>query len=229
MIVEWLLLLAAAMGLTLQSRQPNGNSLFNWFVPSFDPTLTPDYTQQPLLTYDPSADTSWYQNISIPFFTTAGTADMDISPAGLTMIRNEEGLRINPYKDNAGYWTIGYGHKIVPEDPYYPYGAIKSIDARQAETQFESDVQNLAANYVRQYVSVPLTQAQFDALTSLVYNIGGGNFVTSTLLQKLQLQNYNGAAGQFGRWVYAGGKKDPVLIGRRNREMQVFLGQVATA
>jgi lysozyme len=227
--MEWLLLLAAAMGLTLQNRQPNSGGVFNWFVPSYDPTLTPDYTQQPLQTYDPASDTSWFQNISIPFFTTAGTADMDISPAGLSLIRGEEGLRLTPYKDTAGYWTIGYGHKIVQGDPYHPYGAIKSISADQAETQFQSDVQNLAANYVRQYVTVPLTQSQFDALTSLVFNIGGSNFGTSTLLQKLQLQDYNGAAGQFGRWIYAGGKKDPVLINRRNREMQIFLGQVATA
>lgn len=228
--MEWLLLLAAAMGLTLQQRQQNsaGSDLFNWFVPQ-DPTLTPDYSvQQPVQSYDPSADTSWYQNISIPFFS-MGTADMDISPAGLTMIRNEEGLRLNPYKDSAQNWTIGYGHKIVPGDPYYPQGPLKAISEQQANTQFDQDVQALGANIVRQYVSVPLTQAQFDALTSLVYNIGAGNFATSTLLQKLQLQDYNGAAGQFGRWIYSGGKKDPVLIARRNREMQVFLGQVATS
>lgn len=207
----FLLMLAAALGVTIIGRQ---NGLFSFAV------------QKPQADTNPLTDTSWLENLQ--FWTdTTGPQNMDVSQAGKTFIQNEEGLRLTPYKDSAGYWTIGYGHKIVPGDQYFPYGPINSIDGDQASNQFNTDVQQLAANYVRQYVKVPLTQQQFDALTSFIFNLGPTNFATSTLLVKLNTGDYNGAAAQFPRWIYSGGKRDNILVGRRTREMALFNGQVA--
>ncbi len=147
---------------------------------------------------------------------------MDVSSNGLAFIRQQEGLRLNPYKDSAGNWTIGYGHKIVAGDPYYPVGQVTSISAAQAEQLFEQDVENIAAQYIRGYVLVPLTQNQFDALCSLVYNIGPANFEASTLLRDLNSSDYAGAANEFNKWIYSGGIQDPVLIQRRAAESQMF-------
>lgn len=72
-------------------------------------------------------------------------------------------------------------------------------------------------------VKVPLTQNQYDALVSLVFNIGRGSFARSSLLKKLNAGDMTGAAQEFPRWVYAKGKKLPGLITRRNDEMELFL------
>jgi lysozyme len=71
---------------------------------------------------------------------------------------------------------------------------------------------------VNNLVKVPLTQNQFDALVSFVFNIGGGAFSKSTLLRKLNEKDYAGAADQFLVWV-----KQPELTGRRKNERAQFL------
>lgn len=73
------------------------------------------------------------------------------------------------------------------------------------------------------YVKVKLTQNQFDALVSFVYNVGVGAFRTSTLLRKLNNGDYVGAAAEFKRWKFGGGKELPGLVRRRKAEEQLFL------
>ena len=65
-----------------------------------------------------------------------------------------------------------------------------------------------------------LNQNQFDALVSLVFNIGTGAFARSTLLKRLNVGDYNGAAEAFLMWRNAGGK--PILLNRRKREKALF-------
>jgi hypothetical protein len=72
-------------------------------------------------------------------------------------------------------------------------------------------------------VKVPLTQNQFDALVSLVYNIGQTAFSNSTLLKKLNAKDYQGAADQFLRWNKGGGKVMKGLVRRREAERALFL------
>ncbi len=76
---------------------------------------------------------------------------------------------------------------------------------------------------VNRLVTVPLTQNQFDALISFVFNLGIGNFRTSTLLKKLNAGDYTGAAKEFPPWVRADGKQLPGLIKRRDAEKALFL------
>jgi lysozyme len=72
-------------------------------------------------------------------------------------------------------------------------------------------------------VRVPLTENQYSAVVSLVYNIGGTNFRTSTLLRKLNKGDYDGAANEFRRWVYAKHMVLGGLVARRERERELFL------
>ena len=138
------------------------------------------------------------------------------------LIFKEEGLRLTVYQDTGGAWTIGYGHKVLPGEGFYPYGSTRTITKEQALALREKDTR-LAASAVTDYVNVPLTVNQLTALVSLAYNIGRSAFGTSTLARLLNNRDYAGAASQFDRWVYDNGKVDPILVARRAREKKLFL------
>jgi len=139
-----------------------------------------------------------------------------------SLIEGFEGLSLVPYQDTAGNWTIGYGHLIKPTDPYYPYGPVKEITQAQADALLQADMQP-ALDAVEEYVTVPLTQNQKDALTDFVYNVGVGNFQSSTLLSLLNQGDYTGAAAEFSKWIFAGGVVAPGLEARRAAEAVLFL------
>ena len=139
---------------------------------------------------------------------------MSISPAGIAMIQAHEGLRLTAYRDAGGVWTIGYGST----------GGVRrgmTITRDQAVLRLYQDLDEAEAT-INSRVTVPLTQPQFDALTSLVFNIGGGAFRKSTLLQKLNTGDYAEAAAEFPRWVKARGRILPGLVIRRAAERQLF-------
>jgi lysozyme len=76
---------------------------------------------------------------------------------------------------------------------------------------------------VHKLIKVPITQNQFDALVSLAYNIGIGNFRNSTLLRKLNLRENNAVlTGQINRWNRANGQIMAGLTRRRKAEAQLF-------
>jgi lysozyme len=81
---------------------------------------------------------------------------------------------------------------------------------------------NYAEHAVTTLVLVPLTQNQFDALVSLVYNIGVTAFKNSTLLRLLNSHDYSGASAQFLVWDHSGGVVSLGLHRRRVAEQQVF-------
>lgn len=143
-------------------------------------------------------------------------------------IKNQEGLRLNAYLCPARVWTIGYGHTgadVVKG---------KVITKEQAEIYFKNDIA-IHENNVSKLVKVPLNQNQFDALVSFEYNIGYGQFSSSTLLKLLNQKKYNEAAEQFGRWVYSKIKQPngmyktialPGLVKRRKYERDFFVQPV---
>jgi lysozyme len=132
------------------------------------------------------------------------------------LVAGFEGLRLAVYKDEAGLDTIGYGHLIKPGE------SLKVVSITQAEALLDADLQPARAA-VSKYVTVPLNANQRAALVSLVFNIGVGAFVASTLLNVLNEYDYQGAAAQFDRWVYAGGKVSKGLQTRRAAEKALFL------
>lgn len=140
---------------------------------------------------------------------------MKVSNNGINLVKHFEGLELKAYRDSVGILTIGYGHTHAVK-------AGDVITGEQADAFLREDLQVAELN-VNTNVKVKLTQGQFDALVSFVFNLGSGNFVKSTLIRKLNAGDYAGAADEFGRWVNAGGKKLPGLVKRRAAEREVFL------
>lgn len=137
-------------------------------------------------------------------------------------IKEHEGLRLKAYLDSVGIWTIGYGDT----GPDVVKGLV--ITKENAEERLRKRLVEFEG-YVDRYVKVALTQNQFDALVSLVYNIGPANFASSTLLKKLNDGDYQGAADQFLVWNK--GRVDGKLVrieglaNRRAKERKQFLGE----
>lgn len=76
---------------------------------------------------------------------------------------------------------------------------------------------------VSNWVTVSITQNEFDALVSLIMSIGKDNFKRSTLLKQLNRGNKNIASNEFLKWIKREGKDDPDLLARRSMERQLFL------
>lgn len=142
---------------------------------------------------------------------------MRTSEKGLALIRQAEGLRLRAYKCPAGVWTIGYGTTAGVKE-----GLV--ITKERAEELLREDVKRFEDQVMR-LVKVRLTQGQFDALVSFIYNLGAGNLSNSTLLRLLNAGDYKGAAAQFDRWTKAGGKVLPGLVRRRAAERALFEGK----
>jgi lysozyme len=144
---------------------------------------------------------------------------MRTSSAGILAIHRWEACRLKAYQDVKGVWTIGWGHTSAAGTPVVKPGMV--ITQGQADAIFKKDLANFE-KYVDEWVKVPLTQNQYDALVSFVYNVGPGNFKSSTLLRKLNAKDYAGAAAEFSRWNKSGGKYVQGLANRRQAEMQMF-------
>jgi lysozyme len=132
----------------------------------------------------------------------------------VNLIAKWEGFEPEAYRDVVGVWTIGFGHtKDVKEgDKISYYDAIALLKKEVA----------YFARGVELNVKVPLTQNMFDAITSFTYNLGIGNLKRSTLLRKLNREDYEGAAREFKRWNRAGGKVYRGLTSRRLEEEELF-------
>ena len=96
------------------------------------------------------------------------------------------------------------------------------ITAQQAEKMLRDDVAKFESG-VSSLITAPTTQGQFDAMVSLAYNIGLGNFGKSTLLKKHNARCYTCAADQFRVWNRANGKVMNGLTKRRAAERQVYM------
>lgn len=142
------------------------------------------------------------------------------------LLERFEGYSSTPYQDEAGLWTIGYGHLIVKGDPYWPQGPQREISRDEAAALLERDMAD-ARRAVDAYVRVPVTENQHAALVSLAFNIGAANFGGSTLVRKLNAGDIDGAAAQFLVWnkVRRGGElvASAGLSSRRASERDLFL------
>ncbi len=141
---------------------------------------------------------------------------MELSTAGLELIKQSEGFRSRQYFDVAGFATIGYGHRIVPPESF-PSG----ITEVQATALLMKDI--LAAERsVSRMVHVALTQGQFDALVDFSFNMGAGRLASSTLLKHLNASCYASAGQQLLRWDCAGNVPNAGLRVRRQAELQLW-------
>ena len=131
-----------------------------------------------------------------------------------TLVAKYEGFSAKAYKCPAGIWTIGYGHTgdVKPGD---------TVTEEEALTLLSCDL--LTAAKEVDALGVLLRQCQYDALVSLIYNIGRGNFRDSTIRKKI-IANPNdlSIAPEFLRWVKAGGRQLIGLLRRRTEEMTLY-------
>lgn len=145
---------------------------------------------------------------------------MKTSRSGLEFIKKEEGLRLKAYKDSGGVWTIGYGHT---SDANLKVTKGLTITKEKANELLKLDVEEAEAG-IDMDLRAPLQGGNmYGSLVSLVFNIGVGAFQKSTLLKKLNKQDYQGAANEFSKWIYDNGEKNDGLVARRAREKALFL------
>jgi lysozyme len=142
---------------------------------------------------------------------------MAIAESTLSFITHEEGFRNKAYKDSKGLLTIGVGHLIKESEPHLVNATLTD---EQVKELLRSDLK-WCSEAVETSVKVPLTQKQFDALYSLCFNIGEGAFKKSTVVRRLNENDYKGAADAIEMW-----NKPAVLIPRRKREKALFLADL---
>ncbi len=144
-------------------------------------------------------------------------AALSLSAAALVGIATHEGYVGQAYQDIVGVWTIGFGttEGVKPNQTITPVQAISRAltDAQKFE------------GALKQCVTVPLHQHEYDAYVSLSYNIGSGAFCRSTLVKKLNAGDYDGSCKEILRWNRAGGKEVRGLTIRRQQEYVLCMGQ----
>jgi lysozyme len=150
---------------------------------------------------------------ALAFFVSAGQLRAESTSA---FIARHEGFASVPYPDGNGY-SIGYGHQIQPGE------RIEAVTRSDAARLLAADLAR-AESVVDRLVKVKLNANQRAALTSFVFNVGSGAFAKSTLLRKVNAGDMDGARGEFGKWVYSGGKRVPALVKRRAEEAEMFGG-----
>jgi lysozyme len=147
---------------------------------------------------------------------------MKTSQTGIDLIKSFEGLELTAYKCPAGIVTIGYGSTYYPDKSPIKMGD-KLKDKIAAEELLKATLLTFESTINGLFYNITLKQNQFDALVSLVFNIGPNAFAASTLLKKAKVNpNDKSIEIEFNRWVNGGGKKLPGLIRRRKAESKLY-------
>lgn len=141
---------------------------------------------------------------------------MQISQKGLDILKEFEGLRLEAYRCSAGVWTIGYGwtQNVKRGDVWTREKAEHML--LEGVKPYEKAVQEAVGD-------AKTSQNQYDAMVSLCYNIGPGNFKKSSVARLHREGKYAQAAAAFMMWVKGGGKIIGGLIKRRNKEKALYL------
>jgi lysozyme len=141
---------------------------------------------------------------------------MRLSDYAFLHLKEYEGLRLESYKCAGGKWTIGYGHtKGVKKG--------QKIDKETANKLLQEDVEYFEKFLAKEPYAEDITQSQWDALVSFIFNLGIGNFEGSTLRKKI-LRDIDDPTipNEFRRWVYSKSKVLPGLVKRREWEAQMY-------
>ena len=143
---------------------------------------------------------------------------MKPSPACIDLVKSFEGFREHAYLCPAGVPTIGYGSTQGVKMG-------ECITEEEADRLLIADVERICYPCIEAFVEVDLTQPQFDALCSWIFNLGCGAFKGSTFRTMLNSGNIDGAVAQMKRWDKGGGKVLPGLVKRRHAEAALFLSE----
>lgn len=147
---------------------------------------------------------------------------LDTNQAGLDLIKRWEAFRADWYQDSVNVWTIGYGITEKHTPGVSRETLPGPITQAKATRLLKRELIRAYEPAVERLIDVPLTANQFAALVSFCYNVGATNLKRSTLRRKLRRQDYQGAAREFNKWVYADGQKLRGLVQRRADERELF-------
>ena len=142
---------------------------------------------------------------------------MNTSMEGVSLIKKFEGCELEAYQCSANVWTIGYGHTKDVEKG-------DTITKEEAEQMLVDELHEYE-NYINKYVNVALSQNQFDALVSWVYNLGPANLTASTMLKVLNNGKYEEVPAQMKRWNKVNGQVKQGLVRRREAEALLYEGK----
>lgn len=148
--------------------------------------------------------------------------------AALVLLKNYEqgpngGFAPVIYRCPAGYPTIGWGHRVQPNEWFQ-----QPISPGEAENLLRQDLRAVGRR-IAVLVRAPLTQSMMDALACFAFNVGSSALQRSTLLRRINALDYAGAASEFLRWDKARnprtGKRErlPGLTRRRQAERALFV------
>ena len=145
---------------------------------------------------------------------------MKTNAAAISIIKVFESFSPVPYQCPAGVWTIGYGATRCPDGQAVTQDT-PEIDEEEAVRWMQHELCQTEYDVAR-LIKSALTDNQFGALVSFTYNLGSGNLAASTMRQKLNRGDYEGAAAEFPKWRRAGGKILRGLVRRRAAERNLF-------
>lgn len=140
-----------------------------------------------------------------------------VSAAGLGTIKYHEGTVQQVYLDPVNIATVCTGHTSTVNKA----DVGKQYTVAVCDQLLKQDV-FFAEAAVKRLVVKPVTQDQYDALVSFTFNLGPTKLKGSTLLRKHNAGDCYGAAAEFSKWVYAGGKVLPGLVKRRADERALY-------
>jgi lysozyme len=156
-----------------------------------------------------------------------------ISPKALKMIKHHEGVRNKPYRCPARLWTVGVGHVIDPSHARVPFeersyleipdGWNRKLTMEEVDAILAQDLKRFERGVLRYCPSAGTKQSWLDSLVSFSFNVGLGTLQRSTLRQKHNRGDYDGAADEFLKYSLGGGKVLKGLVNRRKDERAMYL------
>ena len=146
---------------------------------------------------------------------------MNVSDKAIKMIRHHEGVRVKPYQDAIGLWTVGVGH-LIGDGKTLPDEWNRTLTMGEVDEILRKDLARFEAG-VERLCPTGLTQSRFDALVSISFNCGLGNLQRSSIRMKHNRGEFEDAADSFLLYNKAGGKIFKGLVNRRNDERALYL------
>ena len=138
------------------------------------------------------------------------------------MCKHFEGFSSEPYICPAGYATIGYGTVFKPDGSRVTMSH-PPVTQEQAEEWLRSEIEN---NYMKGVLKASPCLAKYPfrlaAITDFAYNLGVPRYRASTLRKYVDKQDWGMAKVELSKWVFAGGRKLPGLVRRRQAEINLM-------
>ena len=149
---------------------------------------------------------------------------MNVSKAGIALIKHYEGVRSRPYRCPANLWTVGVGH-LIGNGKLLPDSYNRTFTTEEIDGILKSDLRRFELGISKMLPNVPLRQCEFDCLVSFAFNLGLGTFQRSTLRQALLRGDKKTAMESLIKYCRAGGKILKGLQSRRLDEKALFEGK----